>query len=65
MCEEKVISSPKIKDVKILTGVYLKSLEDSINEAIKMGWEPYGEIKVYPMSSYFIMMVRYKEVNNG
>lgn len=52
----------KIKEVKILTSAYLKSLEYSINEAIKMGWELYSEIKISPMGDCFIMMVKYEEV---
>lgn len=61
MQKEKVLTSPRIKEVTFLTNAYLCSLEDSINEAIKTGWELYGEIKMAPAGGYFIMMIRYEE----
>ena len=62
MWGERVISSPKIKKVKILKTSSASALEENINNALEDGWELYGEPCLNDAYDYYATMVKYEEV---
>ena len=58
MWKEEVLSSPKIKKVKFHTAFDLFELEQKVNEALKDGWEVYGNL-IERSVGYSMMMVKY------
>lgn len=61
MIKSNVLTSPKIKEVKILTRIDLYELERAINGAIEEGWEIYGSL-IKRDVVFSMMMVKYEEI---
>ena len=59
---KKILTSPKIKEVRFLTTGYLFELERAINKAIKDGWEIQGNVINPITGGYSVAMVKYEEV---
>lgn len=54
----------KIKEVKILSNREIEAFEADINNALRNGWELYGELCLNDTSFYYATMVKYEEVLN-
>ena len=61
MKKENVLISKRIKEVKFCTTIHLFELEQKVNEALKEGWEIYGNL-IERSVGYSMMMVKYEKM---
>ena len=59
MWEERVLSSTKIKEVKIIEAHHYSEFESSINNALEDGWELYGDPCLNASDGFYATMVKY------
>lgn len=63
--EKKIRTCDECRKTILITSDSLNEFEDLINEAIKRGWQLYGEPCLNASDSFYAKMVKYEEEKNN